>query len=200
MFSGIIGSLGKITKIETVGTNKHFTIHSDISGDTYIDQSISHNGVCLTVVAQDDDTHTVTAIQETLIKSNLGSLSVGDLVNLELAVKANQRMDGHFVQGHVDGVAECTEISEKDGSHIFGFKTDQKFDSLMVEKGSICINGISLTLVAADYDYFSVAIIPYTFEHTNLSKLKVGSTVNLEFDILGKYITKYLSQLNLNKN
>lgn len=199
MFSGIIESLGNITEIRDEGTNRHLTVESPISKDAYIDQSISHNGVCLTVIAINEDTHTITAIDETLKKSNIGQLKVGDLVNLERALTAGHRLDGHFVQGHVDTTAICTDIQSKDGSWIFHFKTDQKFDALMVEKGSICINGISLTLIDAQWDYFSIGVIPYTYEHTNLSHLKPGDSVNIEFDILGKYIHKYLQNLDLSK-
>lgn len=195
MFSGIIETLGTIIAIKDDGSNRHFTIQSSLSRDTYIDQSIAHNGVCLTVVAKNEDTHTVTAINETLNKSDLGRLKPGDIVNLERAMTAGQRLDGHFVQGHVDTTAVCTEIITLDGSWIFRFKTDQSYDSLMVEKGSICINGTSLTLIDANWDGFSVGLIPYTFEHTSFSRLKPGDTVNIEFDVLGKYILKYMRNL-----
>ncbi|MCZ2100007.1 MAG: riboflavin synthase [Chitinophagales bacterium] len=199
MFSGIIESLGIVTDLRDEGSNRHITIQSSLSHEVYIDQSIAHNGVCLTVVAIKDDTYTVTAIDETLRKSNLGQLQVGQSVNLERALTAGQRLDGHFVQGHVDTTATCIGIEPQDGSWIFRFKTSQEFDNLLVEKGSICINGISLTLIDAAWDHFSIGVIPYTFEHTNLSKLKIQETVNLEFDILGKYIHKYLQNLKLTK-
>ena len=198
MFSGIIESMGTITEIRDEGTNRHLTVESSISKDAYIDQSISHNGVCLTVIATIENTHTITAIDETLKKSNIGQLKVGDLVNLERALTAGHRLDGHFVQGHVDTTAICTDIQSQNGSWIFSFKTSQEFDSLMVEKGSVCINGISLTLIDAQWDHFSIGVIPYTYEHTNLSHLKPGDSINIEFDILGKYIHKYLQNLDLN--
>lgn len=196
MFSGIVESTGVITSISVEGSNKHFTIQSDISKDAYIDQSIAHNGVCLTVVSLMDHTYTVTAIKETLDKSNLDSLAVGDIVNLERSILANSRVDGHFVQGHVDTVAVCQTIKEVDGSWYFGFKTAPSNASLMVSKGSICINGVSLTLVDTQDGYFSVAIIPYTYEHTNFNQLRIGDLVNIEFDILGKYIINYLSKIH----
>ncbi|KXK36350.1 MAG: riboflavin synthase [Saprospiraceae bacterium] len=192
MFSGIIETLGEVTKIEKEETNTHFTIESQLSAEAYIDQSISHNGVCLTVVAHDDKSHVVTAIDETLSRTNFGQLSVGDKVNLERALKVGARLDGHFVQGHVDTVATCTKIDSVEGSWMFHFKTNPDYELNMVEKGSICINGISLTLVDASTDNFSVAIIPYTYEHTNLRWLKPFDEVNIEFDILGKYILKTL--------
>ncbi len=197
MFTGIIESVGIISDIRDENGNRHLTIQSAMSSDSYIDQSIAHNGVCLTVVAMKGDTHTVTAIEETLRKTNIGKLKVGDFVNLERAMTAGQRLDGHFVQGHVDTTAICTNIEPQNGSWIFRFKTNQAFDALLVEKGSICINGISLTLIDASWNDFSIAAIPYTYEHTNLSKLNTGDTVNIEFDILGKYINKYLQNLNL---
>ena len=195
MFTGIIESVGVISGIRDENGNRHLAIQSSLSRETYIDQSIAHNGVCLTVIAMNGDTHTVTAIEETLRKSNLSQLKVGDYVNLERAVTAGQRLDGHFVQGHVDTTAICTNIEPQNGSWIFRFKTGQTYDVLLVEKGSICINGISLTLIDASWNDFSIAVIPYTHEHTNLSKLNTGDTVNLEFDILGKYIHKYLQNL-----
>lgn len=199
MFSGIIESIGIVTNIRDEGTNLHLTIQSGISKDAYIDQSISHNGVCLTVVAIDGDQHTVTAIDETLRKSNLGQLKLGDTVNLERAMTAGQRLDGHFVQGHVDTTAICTAKESQDGSWIFRFKTSPEFDNLLVEKGSVCINGISLTLIDAESSDFSIGVTPYTYAHTNLSNIQPGDIVNLEFDILGKYIQKYLLSLNLKK-
>jgi riboflavin synthase len=197
MFSGIIESLGLVTDIRDEGTNRHLTIKSAISESAYIDQSISHNGVCLTVVAINDDKHTVTAIDETLKKTNLGLLQIGETINLERALTAGQRLDGHFVQGHVDTTAICTAIEPKDGSWIFRFKTSQEFDNLLVEKGSICINGISLTLIDAHWTDFSIGVIPYTYAHTNLSRIQPGDVLNLEFDILGKYIQKYLQNIHL---
>jgi riboflavin synthase len=197
MFSGIVEAKGIIVEIQQEGTNKHFKIQSSLANEAYIDQSIAHNGVCLTVVKIENDVYTVTAIEETLIKSNFNDVQVGDVINLERAIMAHQRMDGHFVQGHVDSTATCKKIELKDGSWNFHFSTSPQFDNLLVEKGSVCINGVSLTLVDAKASDFSVSIIPYTYEHTNFSKIKVHDSVNIEFDIMGKYIVKYLSKLNI---
>lgn len=191
MFTGIIETLGKVEQIEKEGSNVHYTISSSISNQLKIDQSIAHNGVCLTVVGKSDNTHTVTAIAETLQKSNLGELAVGSLVNLERCMPANGRFDGHIVQGHVDQTAVCKEIKEADGSWYFTFEY-QHTNNITVEKGSITVNGVSLTVVNSKENSFSVAIIPYTYEHTGFHTLKVGDTVNLEFDIVGKYIAKLL--------
>lgn len=169
----------------------HFTIASPISSELKIDQSVAHNGVCLTVVGLADGTHTVTAIEETLKRSNLGDLEVGDLVNLERAMLANARLDGHIVQGHVDATGECIAIEVLDGSWYFRFKYKPTEEHLLVDKGSICINGVSLTVVEPKANIFSVAIIPYTFEHTTFKTMQVGDRINLEFDIIGKYIAKY---------
>lgn len=193
MFTGIIKSLGKVQTIRKEGTNLHFTITSDISRDLKIDESISHNGVCLTVVSQEGDSHTVTAIQETLEKTNLGTWKVGDKINLEQAMAFGGRLDGHIVQGHVDITAICEKIEEKDGSWHFTFAYQATPELVLVDKGSICINGVSLTVVNPSDTQFSVAIIPYTYEHTNFHCLEVGEYVNLEFDVLGKYIAKYMS-------
>ena len=195
MFSGIIETTGVVTKIETEGSNKHFTITSGIAGETYIDQSISHNGACLTVVNRNMETYVVTAINETLIKTNLGYWSVGDIINLERSLTANARIDGHFVQGHVDGTAICRQVETLQGSWYFHFMIKPQDQKLIVDKGSISINGVSLTVVEAKDDAFSVAIIPYTYEHTNFKFLKPGAVVNIEFDILGKYIVKYMEKL-----
>lgn len=194
MFTGIIENLGKVISIEKENSNIHFTIESAISKELKIDQSIAHNGVCLTVVKCDKHQHTVTAIDETLNKTNLGSLKVNDKVNLERCMQMNGRLDGHIVQGHVDTTAECISILDENGSWRFRFKHPQSQGFITVEKGSICINGISLTVVDSTQDEFSVAIIPYTYEHTNMHQLKIGETVNLEFDILGKYVAKLMSQ------
>jgi riboflavin synthase len=192
MFTGIIESLGIIKKIEQEATNIHFTIESSISNQLKIDQSIAHNGVCLTVIEQKNNTHKVTAIAETLQKSNLGSLKVGDSVNLERAMKSNARLDGHQVQGHVDQTGICIERADLNGSWHFRFKYQKNNDAyLVVDKGSICISGVSLTVVNPVEDCFSVAIIPYTIEHTIFKHIQIGDTVNLEFDIIGKYIAKY---------
>lgn len=191
MFTGIIEAQGTVESILQEGSNFHFKIASSISHQLKIDQSVSHNGVCLTVVALDDDSHTVTAIEETMQRSNLGQLSVGKAVNLERAMLASARLDGHIVQGHVDGTGVCTAIEERDGSWHFQFRYQPSPEHLLVDKGSICINGVSLTVVSPQDDLFSVAIIPYTYEHTTFHQIEVGSTINLEFDIIGKYIGKY---------
>jgi riboflavin synthase len=195
MFSGIIETLGKVVSVEDEGTNRHFTIESAISHESYVDQSIAHNGVCLTVTHKDNKTHRVTAIQETLEKTNLRELRPGNIINIERAIQANSRMDGHFVQGHVDTVAQCTKIEAVTGSWYFHFEADKKWGTLMVPKGSICLNGVSLTLVDVQDGAFSVAIIPYTYEHTNFSTMNVNQLVNVEFDILGKYVIQYLEKL-----
>ena len=192
MFTGIIESLGTITKIETEGTNKHFTIESAISEELKIDQSVAHNGACLTVIALDKNTHTVTAIEETFLRTSLGHWKVGDVVNLERAMSANARLDGHFVQGHVDTTGTCIAIENAEGSWYFTFEYEVKPDWLLIDKGSVTINGTSLTVCEPKGNTFSVAIIPYTFENTVFGKLKIGDTINLEFDMIGKYITKYM--------
>jgi len=194
MFTGIIESLGTVSKIWDEQGNRHFIIESDISNELTIDQSVSHNGVCLTVVARDKNAHTVTAIRETLEISNLNELSVGDVVNLERCMANNGRFDGHIVQGHVDTSAICNSISETEGSWQFDFEYQPKRSFLTVEKGSICVNGISLTVINSKRNSFSVAIIPYTYENTNFKNLQIGKSVNLEFDIIGKYIEKIMGQ------
>jgi len=193
MFTGIIETLGIIKKIETEQSNIHFYIESEISPALKIDQSVSHNGVCLTVVGIDNNIHQVTAIHETLVKSNLGKLKEGDIVNLERCVKIDGRLDGHIVQGHVDQTAICTVVEPQEGSVIYTFEYDSGLNNLTVEKGSITVNGISLTVLNSGKTTFSVAIIPYTLDNTNLKTIEVGSTVNLEFDIIGKYVSKLLS-------
>ncbi|MBP6235228.1 MAG: riboflavin synthase [Saprospiraceae bacterium] len=195
MFSGIIESTGKIIKISSDGSNKHFEISSDISAETHIDQSIAHNGVCLTVVATSENSHTVTAIKETLEKTNLDSWKIDDEINMERSLLATSRIDGHFVQGHVDSTAICNQIKSEDGSWYFYFLIDEAYIKLIVNKGSIAINGVSLTVVEVTGNLFSVAIIPYTYQQTNFKNIKTGDTVNLEFDILGKYIINYLEKL-----
>jgi riboflavin synthase len=194
MFTGIIETLGTITSIVKEMDNVHYTISSDISSALKIDQSVAHNGVCLTVVASDADTHTVTAIEETLNKTNLGELQVGSMVNLERCMQMNGRLDGHIVQGHVDQTAICIKKAELEGSWEYRFKYAADCGNVTVEKGSICINGISLTVVNSEADEFSVFIIPYTHEHTNLKTVEKGSTVNLEFDIIGKYVARLLNK------
>ncbi|MEM9548496.1 MAG: riboflavin synthase [Bacteroidota bacterium] len=198
MFTGIVERLGTIEKITQEDSNFHFTISSGIENELYIDQSVAHNGVCLTVVDINEDSYVVTAINETMIKSNLGKLDKGDSINLERAAISGQtRMDGHMVQGHVDGTTICTNIKDENGSWIFTFKLDDGNRALVVNKGSICINGVSLTVVDPTQDAFSVAIIPYTYEHTNFKHIKVGDTVNLEFDIIGKYVHRYLENIDI---
>lgn len=194
MFTGIIETLGEIKNIAAEGTNLHFTIQSAISNQLKIDQSVAHNGVCLTVVALTEDTHTVTAIQETLEKSNMQHLKTGSKVNLERCMQMNGRLDGHIVQGHVDQTAVCIKRAELDGSWEYRFKYDGAGGNVTVEKGSVCINGISLTVVGSAEDEFSVFIIPYTFEHTNLHEVNVGDTVNIEFDIIGKYVARLVGR------
>jgi riboflavin synthase len=194
MFTGIIETLGLVIARETEGTNVHFTIQSEISKELKIDQSVAHNGVCLTVVKLGGDTHRVTAIQETLEKSNLDQLKVGSKVNLERCMQMNGRLDGHIVQGHVDQTAVCIKREAQDGSWEYRFRYDAAAGNVTVEKGSACVNGISLTVVNSEKDEFSVFIIPYTFAHTNLHEVKVGDTVNLEFDIIGKYVARLINR------
>lgn len=194
MFTGIIETLGKVEAIREEGTNKYFVLSSAFTNELQIDQSVAHNGVCLTVVALEGESYTVTAIDETLKKTNLNSLKVGDVVNLERCMQANGRFDGHVVQGHVDQTGICESVTDENGSWIFTFSYDASTGNVTVEKGSICVNGISLTVVNSQEDRFSVAIIPYTFEHTNLHSVKPGDTVNLEFDIIGKYVARLLNR------
>lgn len=191
MFTGIIESLGKVTNVKVDRGNIDFTIESEISSELKIDQSVSHNGVCLTVTETTDNTHTVTAVKETLEKSSLGSFSVDDLINLERAMKLGERLDGHLVQGHVDGVAKCIDISINDGSWIYKFEFDIANEMLLIEKGSICINGVSLTVFDVAENTFKVTIIPYTYENTQFKKLKEGDIVNIEFDMVGKYLARF---------
>jgi len=194
MFTGIIETLGKVTELRHDQGNLHITVESSISSELKIDQSVAHNGVCLTVVALSDGKHTVTAIDESLQKSNIGQLKTGDLVNLERCMQMNARLDGHIVQGHVDQTASCIGFKELDGSWEYTFEYDSSAGNVTVEKGSICLNGISLTVVNSKSNSFSVAIIPYTFEHTNLQQVHIGSTVNLEFDIIGKYVARLMKR------
>tara|TARA_B100000945_G_scaffold316520_1_gene317612 strand:+ start:8 stop:595 length:588 start_codon:yes stop_codon:yes gene_type:complete len=189
MFTGIIEEMAEVVDFKKDRGNVHLSLKSKITNELKIDQSICHNGVCLTVVDINVDIYTVTVINETLAKTNLGFLKVGSKVNIERAMQLGARLDGHMVQGHVDQVGICTEMNEDNGSYIYTFKYKNS-DALTVEKGSICVNGVSLTVVRSKEDSFSVAIIPYTFKNTNLQNIKVGKTVNLEFDILGKYISK----------
>ena len=191
MFTGIIESLGKITDLKVDRGNIDFTIESDISKELKVDQSVSHNGVCLTVTDTNNNTHTVTAVKETLDKSSLTNFSVNDLINLERAMKLGERLDGHLVQGHVDGVAKCLGISVNDGSWIYKFEFDISNEMLLIEKGSICINGVSLTVFDIAKNTFKVTIIPYTYENTSFKTLKEGDIVNIEFDMIGKYLARF---------
>lgn len=194
MFTGIIESTGKVTNIQKDKGNVHFTLEVPFIDELTIDQSVAHNGVCLTVVEKTDRTYTVTAIQETLDKTNLGDLNPGDEVNLERCMLMGGRLDGHIVQGHVDETATCTGVKEADGSWYFSFEYDANSKNVNIEKGSITINGVSLTVVNAGDNTFSVAIIPYTYEHTNFKHFKVGTRVNLEFDVIGKYVEKLMNR------
>ena len=194
MFTGIIENIGIVKSIKHDKSNIDFTIASDLSKELRVDQSISHNGVCLTVVSLDDSTYTVTAIKETLNKTNLGKLKLGDSVNLERCLKVGDRLDGHFVQGHVDQIATCKSVINEDGSWLFTFKYDPTNNNITIEKGSITVNGVSLTVVNSKESEFSVAIIPYTFENTNFKSFSAGTLVNLEFDVFGKYVTKLFNK------
>jgi riboflavin synthase len=189
MFTGIIESISTVVSLKNEGNNLNISCKSEITNELKIDQSLSHNGVCLTVVKIEDDIYTVTAIKETLEKSNLGGLKIGDKVNLERSIRLGDRIDGHIVQGHVDQKAKCTNIVEENGSWLFSFKYKTS-DNITVEKGSVCVNGVSLTVVNSGDNNFSVAIIPYTYNHTNFNTFEVGTVVNIEFDIVGKYIGK----------
>ena len=190
MFTGIIESLGKITNIQLDRENIDFTIKSDISKELKIDQSVSHNGVCLTVVEANKESHVVTAVKETLDKSALKSLSLNSFVNLERAMKLGERLDGHMVQGHVDGVAKCIDVSSNDGSWVYSFEFDISKETLLIEKGSICINGVSLTVFDLNKNTFKVTIIPYTYENTSFKNLEAGNIVNIEYDMIGKYLAR----------
>ncbi|MES2627414.1 MAG: riboflavin synthase [Bacteroidota bacterium] len=192
MFTGIVEGLAAVKKLEREGENLHLTLESSITNELKIDQSVAHNGVCLTVVALSGNEYTVTAIQETLIKTNLGDLAEGSKVNLERCMQMNGRLDGHIVQGHVDQTGVCTAVEDQDGSWLFTFDYDPAPGNITVEKGSVCVNGVSLTVVNSTAHGFSVAIIPYTFEHTTFHTIKAGTRVNLEFDILGKYVAKLM--------
>ena len=192
MFTGIIEDIGIISNLKHELDNLHITIKSAITPELKIDQSMAHNGVCLTVVAINNDEYTVTAIQETLNKSNLGTFKIGDQVNLERAMLLGDRLDGHIVQGHVDQTAVCTKVEDANGSWVYTFSYDASLNNITIEKGSITVNGTSLTVVNSKKDSFSVAIIPYTYDHTNFNTFKPGTIVNLEFDVLGKYVAKLL--------
>ena len=190
MFTGIIETMGTLTRIEREGGNVHYSLSSNITHELKIDQSMAHNGVCLTVVAIDGDQYTVTAIQETLDKTALKQWAVGDKINLERAMRLGDRLDGHLVQGHVDEVATCISVEDQDGSWLYRFTYSEDSKNITIEKGSICVNGTSLTVVGSEPNSFGVAIIPYTYEHTVFHQLQKGDLVNIEFDMLGKYISK----------
>lgn len=192
MFTGIIETLGKIYRLRKEGSNLHITVSSVITDKLKIDQSISHNGVCLTVVEKEAPYYTVTAIDETLQKTNLSELKEGQVLNLERAMIMGSRLDGHLVQGHVDQTAICTKITRNDGSWMFTFEYDPKLNNITIEKGSITVDGVSLTVVNSEKNAFSVAIIPYTYEHTRFKEYGIGTLVNLEFDVIGKYVARYL--------
>ena len=200
MFSGIVEEAATVVGLEKDKGNLHITMECSFVNELKIDQSISHNGVCLTVVHRDDTTYTVTAIKETLEKSNLGLLKIGSKVNLERSLRADSMVDGHFVQGHVDQTAICTEVREAEGSWYFRFEYEPTGDNITVEKGSVSVNGVSLTVVNSRDKSFEVAIIPFTYEVTNFHQIKPGTVVNLEFDIIGKYITKIVRQILAEKN
>jgi riboflavin synthase len=190
MFTGIIETVGEVVDLHREAGNLFITINSAIGNELTVDQSVAHNGVCLTVVKTHQTQHVVTAIEETLSKTNLGNLHIGDLVNLERCLQMGGRLDGHIVQGHVDGKAKLLAVLEQNGSYVLNFEIDAQFRNLIVEKGSICLNGISLTLINVTDITFAVAIIPYTWEHTNIQTLKIGDDANVEFDIIGKYVNR----------
>lgn len=194
MFTGIIEELGQIINIEKEKSNVHFDIQADMAKALKIDQSVAHNGVCLTVVSLDKskNTYRVTAIEETLNKTNLGDIKLNSFINLERGALINSRLDGHIVQGHVDQTAKCIQVDNNDGSWTYRFEYDSQHQNVTIEKGSITINGVSLTVVDSDINSFSVAIIPYTYEHTTFKTLKTGDTVNLEFDVVGKYVKRLI--------
>ncbi len=194
MFTGIIEELGEVTGLVKDQDNMHITVKSKLSKELKIDQSLAHNGVCLTVVKLGEDSHTITAIKETIDKSSIGNLNVGDKVNLERAMKLDARLDGHIVQGHVDQTAVCTEIIELDGSWVYTFRYENTYNNLTIEKGSITVNGVSLTVVNSKPGSFSVAIIPYTYENTNFHQIDRNDRVNLEFDMIGKYVARLLKK------
>lgn len=190
MFTGIIETLGIIKEIIRDYDNLDITVSSSITNELKIDQSVAHNGVCLTVVAINEEQYAVTAIKETIIKTNISDWKVGDLLNLERAMKLGDRLDGHIVQGHVDQIGICKSVEEANGSWYFTFEYDSKLNNITIEKGSITVNGVSLTVVNSKENEFSVAIIPYTYEHTNFKNIKIGTKINLEFDVVGKYVAR----------
>ncbi|MDQ7916693.1 riboflavin synthase [Mesonia sp. MT50] len=192
MFTGIVEVLGKIVDLTHEDGNLHLKLESSFTEELKIDQSVSHNGVCLTVTSINTPCYTVTAIKETLDKTNLSRLKIGDVVNLERGMQMNARLDGHIVQGHVDQTATCSQIKEENGSHVFTFTYDSSLSNVTIEKGSITVNGVSLTVVNSKKDRFSVAIIPYTYAHTSFNSFEIGTLVNLEFDVIGKYVQRLL--------
>jgi riboflavin synthase len=193
MFTGIIETLGIIQEIKRENDNLNITVSSTITKELKIDQSVAHNGVCLTVVAINEDKYVVTAIKETIQKTNLGDWKISDSLNLERAMRLGDRLDGHIVQGHVDQIGICKSIENTNGSWCFTFEYDKRLNNITIEKGSITVNGVSLTVVNSNDTEFSVAIIPYTYEHTNFKSLKIGAKINLEFDVIGKYVNKLFS-------
>ena len=190
MFTGIIETLGIIKDLKRENDNLHITVSSTITNELKIDQSVAHNGVCLTVIAIDNDTFTVTAIKETILKTNLSDWKIGDLINIERAMKLGDRLDGHIVQGHVDQIGVCKSIEEVNGSWYYAFEYDPSFNNITIEKGSITVNGVSLTVVDSKENEFRVAIIPYTYENTNFKTFEIGTKINLEFDVVGKYVAR----------
>ena len=190
MFTGIIEDLGVVESLEREATNLHLTIKSHLASELKIDQSVSHNGVCLTVVKRNSNSYSVTAIKETLDKTNLNTLTEGAIVNLERGLKLGDRLDGHIVQGHIDQIGTCVEVQSQNGSWTYTFEYEPKLGNITIEKGSVTVNGVSLTVVDSKNNSFSVAIIPYTYEHTNFKHFKIGSVVNLEFDVIGKYVSR----------
>ncbi|HSN08728.1 MAG TPA: riboflavin synthase [Hanamia sp.] len=198
MFTGIIKALGEIKEVLTAGSNRTFYIESGLTSSLQVDESLAHNGICLTIEEINNNIYRVTAIEETLRKTNAGFWKRGDLINLEPSMQLNDRLDGHLVQGHVDGTGICVNKKDKDGSVEFTFKYDEHFATLIIEKGSICVNGVSLTAFNVTNDHFTVAIIPYTFTHTNFQSLNESDSVNLEFDLLGKYVAR-ITQVNGSK-
>ena len=190
MFTGIIETLGIIKDLKRENDNLHITVSSTITNELKIDQSVAHNGVCLTVIAIDNDTFTVTAIKETILKTNVSDWKIGDLINIERAMKLGDRLDGHIVQGHVDQIGVCKSIEEVNGSWYYAFEYDPSFNNITIEKGSITVNGVSLTVLDSKENEFRVAIIPYTFENTNFKTFEIGTKINLEFDVVGKYVAR----------
>jgi riboflavin synthase len=193
MFTGIIETLGKVQDVRNENDNLHISVQSSITNELKIDQSVAHNGVCLTVIAIENDVYTVTAISETIQKTNLSDWKIGDSLNLERAMLLGSRLDGHIVQGHVDQTGTCKEVREANGSWYYSFEYDKNLSNITIEKGSITVNGVSLTVVNSKENEFSVAIIPYTYEHTNFKDFKVGTKINLEFDVIGKYVSRLYS-------